>query len=311
MSESHRPQGYPKCRDAEEDKKSVSDRSEGTGYADLATFIATLPAIGDAFTFVTGYSTCTLKSRIAEYRDDTNIFVATLEYDNEPLQRQDPDEESEEVFSKTFYSLDNSGVTKPITEAFGEDTNVSGTVTTPMTYKYAWDHGLATSHFLSAAFETEDDAAIAEFNKLALVEDDPDFKLYGDNAFTASYRPFQQLSEIPRDAYVDGQSTGNWRIIAAPLKPGVTDFLVSAPRITMRVQYKLPSTGIGVASTWADQVGKKAAGAYEPDENFGLLKEWLITSVTFEESDVPYGSVLSVTWTGADTVDTDLYFETT
>ena len=79
--EIHRPQGYPRMEQTYE-SKTVTDALEGTGYTDIDSFITDLPSLGDSFSFSNAFSTCTLKKISPAYRNDTNIFVAELFYDD-------------------------------------------------------------------------------------------------------------------------------------------------------------------------------------------------------------------------------------
>jgi len=303
--EIHRPQGYPRMEQTYE-SKTVTDALEGTGYADIDSFINDLPSLGDSFSFSNAFSTCTLKKVSPAYRNDTNIFVAELVYDDS----NSPTISEAKYIEK--WSFSNTGITKRIEEALNDSDaaalnssnaySYTFTGITPGTYYKKWNNDLYTSSNASSSNITTGEQIYdkAGFYNIgtSMVTGDP------DGLFEEYFQIVESPAEIKTHTWQLGDTGRQWRLHKGRTKPGVTDFIVSAPTVVRARTYKDKSDAETACSSVSSWVGSK----HTPSETYGISGgEWLVTEVTADFADKAYSSFVSIKYVWANVWDSDLY----
>lgn len=280
MSETHRPQGYPRIDAQKNGEYAVDDAVEGTEYSTMALFVtAAVPAANTAFG-LTPYTSAKLKTYKVERRSDTDIWLAYLHYETAGYAAEKASgDQPEETVGSWLSHLEDSGLVMPLAAA-------DGTIT-PTAYLKKWDFDLYSNSTTVPAF-------FGTANGTHMMTD----------AEAQNYQWAQQEVERPTDQGI----LTRWHPVGRRTKPGVTDFITSAPLIVETKNWLAQAAGaeaawISAVTAFTGKVGRTAA----PNQNFGLSTgEFIIRAVSSSNSGKYLSLTVSYQWSKI-AWDNDLY----
>jgi hypothetical protein len=283
--EFHRVQGNPRIDVLEGGEYAVDDTWEAFDYATLSLALADiLPAQGSTFT-IAPYNTATLRTHTVERRQDTDVWVVNLHYETVLYKTEkNSGSQPEEDISGWTYNFNDNGIIKPI-----ESLN-KGTGDTAKKYLKKWNYDLVS------------------------FEEDDNEPSWWDTYGSDPTKPEVMTAEVSRqykwvrdDVEVPVEKSGiKWKYLKRRTKPGVDDYITSAPTVIAQRAYLSDDYAewLSTASFYADMVGRIGA----PTEKFGLESgSWLITSVATNNSAGSKYIYVTVNYTWAEAWDTEIY----